>query len=101
LSLDYRHPTGWFARVDAQRAAAFYFSDSHDQRSTPYSLVNLRAGYDADRWRVDAWMRNALDENYAMRGFFFGNEPPDYPNKLYVQQADPRSIGVSATWQVR
>jgi outer membrane receptor protein involved in Fe transport len=101
LSLDYRHPTGWFARVDAQRVAAFYFSDSHDQRSTPYSLVNLRAGYDMGRWRIDGWMRNALDENYAMRGFFFGNEPPDYPNKLYVQQADPRSIGVSATWQVR
>ena len=101
VSLEYQNPVGWFARLDAQRVAAFYFSDSHDQRSTPYSLVNLRAGYDADRWRVDAWIRNALNENYAMRGFFFGNEPPDYPDKLYVQLADPRSVGVSILWQVR
>jgi outer membrane receptor protein involved in Fe transport len=101
VSLEYQNPVGWFARLDAQRVAAFYFSDSHDQRSTPYSLVNLRAGYDADRWRVDAWIRNALNENYAMRGFFFGNEPPDYPDKLYVQLADPRSVGMSILWQVR
>ena len=101
VSLEYQNPVGWFARLDAQRVAAFYFSDSHDQRSTPYSLVNLRAGYDVDRWRVDAWIRNALNENYAMRGFFFGNEPPDYPDKLYVQLADPRSVGVSILWQVR
>lgn len=101
MSLDYRHPRGWFARFDAQRVAAFYFSDSHDQRSKPYSLVNLRAGYDAGSWRIDAWVRNVLDEDYAMRGFFFGNEPPDYPDKLYVQLADPRSVGVSAVWQVR
>lgn len=101
ISLDYRHPMGWFARLDAQRVAVFYFSDSHDQRSTPYSLLNLRAGYDAGSWRIDAWMRNALDEDYAMRGFFFGNEPPDYPDKLYVQLADPRSVGMSVVWQVR
>jgi len=101
MSLDYRNPKGWFARLDAQRVAAFYFSDSHDQRSKPYSLVNLRAGYDAGSWRLDAWMRNALDEDYAMRGFFFGNEPPDYPDKLYVQLADPRSVGMSVVWQVR
>lgn len=101
VSLDYRKPSGWFARLDAQRVAAFYFSDSHDQRSTPYSLVSVRAGFDAGRWRLDAWVRNALNERYAMRGFFFGNEPPDYPDKLYVQLADPRAIGVSAVWQVR
>ncbi|MBM4191779.1 MAG: TonB-dependent receptor [Gammaproteobacteria bacterium] len=101
MSLDYRKPSGWFARLDAQRVAAFYFSDSHDQRSAPYSIVNVRAGFDAGHWRVDTWMRNALNARYAMRGFFFGNEPPDYPDKLYVQLADPRAVGVSAVWQVR
>jgi hypothetical protein len=46
-------------------------------------------------------MRNALDERYAMRGFFFGNEPPDFPDKLYVQLAEPRSMGLSMTWNLR
>ena len=94
-------PAGWFARVDAQRVAAFFFSDSHDQRSRPYTLLNLRAGFDAGRWRMDGWVRNALDQDYAMRGFFFGNEPPDYPDRLYVQLADPRSLGMTFSWQVR
>lgn len=101
LSLQYRTPAGWFARVDAQRVAAFFFSDSHDQRSRPYTLLNLRAGFDAGRWRMDGWVRNALDQDYAMRGFFFGNEPPDYPDRLYVQLADPRSLGMTFSWQVR
>lgn len=101
LSLDYREPGGWFARADLQHVAAFYFSDSHDQRSQPYTLLNLRAGFDAGRWRVDAWMRNALNEDYAMRGFFFGNEPPDFADKLYVQLADPRAAGVSMVWNLR
>lgn len=101
LSLEYQSPRGWFARADAQRVAAFFFSDSHDQRSVPYTLLNLRGGFVADRWRIDAWIRNALDEDYAQRGFFFGNEPPDFPDRLYVQLADPRMLGVTVTWQVR
>lgn len=101
LSLNYQVASGWFARADAQHVAAFYFSDSHDQRSQAYTLVNLRAGYDTGHWRIDAWVRNALNENYAMRGFFFGNEPPDFPDKLYVQLADPRSVGVTFSLQVR
>ncbi|MBM4213883.1 MAG: hypothetical protein FJ179_09230 [Gammaproteobacteria bacterium] len=101
ISLEYQHPRGWFARTDAQHAAAFFFSDSHAQRSRPYALVNLRAGYVAERWRVETWVRNALDENYALRGFFFGNEPPDFPDRLYVQLADPRTLGLTVNWQVR
>ncbi|MFM8845173.1 MAG: TonB-dependent receptor [Gammaproteobacteria bacterium] len=101
LSLEYQHPQGWFARADAQHVAAFFFSDSHAQRSRPYALVNLRAGYAGERWRADVWVRNALDESYAMRGFFFGNEPPDFPDRLYIQLADPRMFGLTVNWQVR
>ena len=100
LSAEYRHEQGWFARADLQHVAAFYFSDSHDERSQSYNLLNLRAGYETPSWRLDMWIRNALDENYAQRGFFFGNEPPDFPNKLYIQLADPRRAGVNLTWTV-
>ena len=101
LSIEYRSRRGWHARADAQHVAAFFFSDSHDQRSLPYTLLNLRAGYDTGRWRADVWVRNALDRDYAMRGFFFGNEPPDFPERLYVQLADPRTVGATVSWQIR
>ncbi|NDE02243.1 MAG: TonB-dependent receptor, partial [Gammaproteobacteria bacterium] len=98
---EYRRPQGWFARADLQRVAGFFFSDSHDQRAQPYTLLNLRAGYATPRWSVDVWVRNALDEQYSQRGFFFGNEPPDFPDKLYVQQADPRVAGMTVSWALR
>lgn len=98
MAVEYRRPQGWFARADVQRVAAFFFSDSHDQRSAPYTLLNLKAGYVTPRWSVDVWMRNALNETYAQRGFFFGNEPPDFPDKLYVQRADPRVSGMTFNW---
>ncbi|MFZ9478190.1 MAG: TonB-dependent receptor [Steroidobacteraceae bacterium] len=100
-TVEYRRPQGWFARADLQRVAGFFFSDSHDQRSQPYTLLNLRAGYATPRWSVDVWVRNALDEQYSQRGFFFGNEPPDFPDKLYVQQADPRVAGITVSWALR
>ncbi|MFM2290143.1 MAG: hypothetical protein RL684_3286, partial [Pseudomonadota bacterium] len=30
-----------------------------------------------------------------LHGFYFGLEPPDYANKLYLQQGDPRQVGVT------
>ena len=98
VSLQWDHPSGWMARVDATGTAAYYFDTSHDQQSTPYTLVNLRVGYAWDRWSVQAWMRNAFDEDYAVRGFYFGLEPPDFIDTLYVQRGDPRLAGVTISW---
>ena len=55
--------------------------------------MNLRFGYAKGGWTASLWARNVLDERYAVRGFFFGNEPPDFPNERYVRLGDPRQIG--------
>ncbi len=101
LTLEYRRPQGLYARADLQGVDAFYFSESHDQRSRRYRLLNLRAGWDGGRWDASLWVRNALDADYAQRGFFFGNEPPDYPEKLYLQPGDPRQVGITVTYDLR
>jgi hypothetical protein len=44
------------------------------------------------------WSRNLFDAAYATRGFYFGNEPPNFDNKLYIQNGDPRQFGVSVEW---
>jgi len=89
----YRRGNGFFARLDLSARDEFYFDVSHDQKSEAYALVNARLGYEAERWTAQLWLRNAFDENYAVRGFFFGNEPPDFPNRLYVRRGDPRQFG--------
>ena len=100
LSAEWNSPRGWMARADLNGGDAFYFDASHDQTSDPYVLLNLKAGYAAGRWAIYAWGRNVLDERYAVRGFYFGLEPPDYADKLYVQQGDPRQVGITLTWSL-
>src|SRR5690606_1679743 len=89
----YRHGNGLFARLDLSARDEFYFDVSHDQKSERHSLANARVGYETERWTAQLWVRNAFDENYAVRGFYFGNEPPDFPTKLYVRRGDPRQLG--------
>jgi len=91
----YRHPGGLNARVDVSARDEFFFDYSHDQKSNPYELVNLRLGYDAEQWSAHVWVRNLFDEKYAVRGFYFGNEPPLFENQLYIRQGDSRLIGLT------
>ncbi len=92
---EYRHPSGVFARLDVSAKDAFYFDVSHNERSQAFQMLNARLGYQAERWTAQLWMRNLTDETYAVRGFYFGNEPPNFPNTLYIRQGDPRQFGVT------
>ena len=91
----YRNSNGFFARLDATARDEFYFDVSHDQKSNPYDLLNARVGYERDSWLLQFWVRNVFDKHYAVRGFYFGNEPPDFPNTLYTRLGDPRHWGVT------
>jgi outer membrane receptor protein involved in Fe transport len=92
---NYAHVSGIFLRLDVSARDEFYFDVSHDQKSDAYELVNARLGYEADNWGINLWAHNLLDEEYAVRGFYFGNEPPDFPPALYTRFGDPRQFGVT------
>ncbi|HEU0225285.1 MAG TPA: TonB-dependent receptor [Steroidobacteraceae bacterium] len=96
LAAGWRHPAGWTARLDLSAESGFYFDNSHDQRAGSRFLANARAGFDAGRWSVHVWVRNLFDERYPVRGFYFGNEPPDFPEQLFLRWGDPRQLGVTA-----
>lgn len=95
---EFRHPSGFLARADVQGLDDFFFSASHEQHSSPYQLVHLKLGYEGRRWSAFAWARNVFDERYSQRGFFFRTEPPDFPEKRYVQLADGRQLGVTVAF---
>ena len=80
---------------------AFYFSDRHDARSTAFSLLHLRAAWQARHWEVALWGRNLLDEDYFIRGFgSFGNDPrKGYVVEEYVQYGEPRQLGLSLEYR--
>ena len=97
LGGEYRHPSGLGARLAVSGADRFYFSESHDQESEPYQLVDGQVSWDRGIWSVQLWGRNLLDARYAVRGFFFGLEPPEYAGKLYKSYGDPRQVGLRLT----
>jgi outer membrane receptor protein involved in Fe transport len=85
-------------RLDVTGTGAFYYDlPPNSQRSGPYGLVNAKLGLEGGRASVYFWVRNLLDKDYFVRGFYFGDEPPDFPYKLYTQLGEPRNWGVHVT----
>jgi outer membrane receptor protein involved in Fe transport len=90
-------------RIELEGKDEFYFSNSHNQKSTAYELVNTRLTYIGSNWDVSLWGRNLNDEDYETRGFYFsnafGNNPANgYAPETYTQLGEPRVIGVSASY---
>lgn len=98
-SIEHRFTPTLYLRLEAQGRAAFFFSDSHNNRSTQAHLLHARLGYETQRWDFAIWSRNLTNENVQSRGFFFGNDPrTDYADRSYTQLDEPRVYG--ATLQV-
>jgi outer membrane receptor for ferric coprogen and ferric-rhodotorulic acid len=89
---------GFYTRIEETGKDAFFFDDSNNQKSDPYNLFNASLGYRDARWKVVAWSRNLFNQVYAVRGFYFGNEPPNFDTKEYIQQGDPRAFGATVTY---
>src|SRR3984893_3654274 len=100
-AVEYRHPAGWFARLDASALGSFYYYTSDAQASSAYHLENVRVGYSRGPWTTSLWVRNLFDARYAPRGFYFGLIPPNFPTQAFLQQGDPRQVGITVNYQLR
>lgn len=98
LGPKYNFTDNFFAKLQVYGKDGYYYDDTFNIKSSSYSLVNLSFGYEKDTWSWTVWAKNLFDKRYAVRGFFFGDEPPDFPNKLYKQLGDPFQVGTSLTF---
>jgi len=85
----------FYLKFDINGKSSFYYSDSHDNKSQNYQLVNINFGYLKDNISAELWIRNAFDKYYSTRGFYFGNEAPNFVDTLYRRQGDPKNFGLS------
>ncbi|MCZ6870294.1 MAG: TonB-dependent receptor [Gammaproteobacteria bacterium] len=84
----------FFARLEIEGRDEFFYADRHNESSDPYELVHASIGFERGRVRATLWARNLTDENYHVRGFFFGNDPRNgYVAESYTQLGEPRRIG--------
>jgi iron complex outermembrane recepter protein len=100
LGVTYAVPSGWWTRLDLTGMDEFFFDYGHDQASKPYGLANVSVGRDWESWSLKLWTRNVFDEDFFVRGFYFGNEPPDFPPTLYTRFGDPRHYGITVSFRL-
>lgn len=82
--------------VNIQGRDGFYFSDSHSVQSDSYTLLNASLRYVYNNMELSLWGRNLTDEDYYVRGFYFGNDPrDDYTAKGYTQLGEPARYGLT------
>lgn len=98
LGVTWLSDLGWFANLNLSGKSSFYYSDDHNQKNSAYQLVNGKVGYQAQGWSAYLWGRNLTDEDYGVRGFYFGNRPDlDWASEQYVRYGDPRQMGVTVS----
>ena len=95
IRLNYSNDSGIFGSVRSSYKSGYFYSDSHNEKAEPYTLTNLALGKSFGKTTTTIWIRNAFDERFTTRGFYFGLIPPDYPDQLWKSYGDPRQIGVS------
>lgn len=99
LGARYGAERGWFGSADLVARAEQFDSNNQNEARRPFHIVNASVGYAWDRWSLTAWVKNAFDESYDKRVYFFGNEDPDYIETRYENRADPRQVGVTAAYR--
>jgi len=95
VGMNYDLKNNFYLKFDINGKSSFYYSDSHDNKSQSYQLININFGYSKDNISAELWIRNALDKYYSTRGFYFGNEAPNFEDTLYRRQGDPKNLGLS------
>ena len=105
IGLAYRFTETWTFKTNLEGRGSYYFSNTHDQKSEAYNLLNTSLAYSTGNWSATLWAKNITDEDYQTRGFYFGNNPTPTPGydygyepELFTQQGDPRTIGFTVSY---
>ena len=97
---DYRPAAGGlFAHAEIVGRASQFDSNNQNEARRAFHLYNASLGYAWREWTFTLWGKNLLNTRYEKRVFFFGNEDPNYVETRYEDRADPRQLGVSASYR--
>ncbi len=89
----------WRARIEVEGRDDNRFGYYHSGSLPSYTLLNasLVANFGSTEFRL--WGRNLADEDYAVHGLYFGNDPrKGWINETYLQYGEPRVVGVSVRY---
>jgi iron complex outermembrane recepter protein len=102
-SVLHRQPLGatgnhWFAQVSAAHRSERYVDESNLTWLPAYTLVDLQAGIEGERWRLTAYVDNAFDNDRiltAQRNVDFGRPDGFAPSRAFnAYLPQPRLYGM-------
>ena len=89
-------------RLEVEGQDDSYFGYYHDGQIDSYDLFNASLRWQNEQFNVTLWGRNLSDEDYAVHGLYFGNDPRDdfgaFANETYYQWGEPRTYGVDVSY---
>ena len=87
------------ARLELDGRDDSQFGYYHDGSIDGYTLMNASVRYRLGQTEFLLWARNLTDDDYAVHGLYFGNDPrKGWINENYYQYGEPRAFGVSAKY---
>lgn len=92
IGAQYNHKSGFFSRIDLLVADEFYTDVANTFQGGDYSLLNLRLGYQGEKFDVILWGENILDDEYDVRLWDLGT-------MVSKEDGPPRRIGITVTWR--
>ena len=99
IGLNYQFAEAWTFKTNLEGKGSYYFSNTHDQKSEAYKLVNASLEYSNGTFSASLWAKNITDEAYGVRGFFFSNDPSTgYAPALYTQKGTPQTLGLTMSY---
>jgi outer membrane receptor protein involved in Fe transport len=99
VGFDYSFAEAWRFKADVEGKGSYYFSNTHDQKSKAYTLLNASLEYTNGDFSATLWAKNISDEEHAVRGFYFPNNPGNgYASELYTQKGTPRTFGLTVSY---
>lgn len=99
LGVDWQVFEAVSAHVEVEGRDDFYHGYYHDAKADGYELLHANITMELKQLTLRIWGRNLLDEDYASRGLYFGNDPrTGYSNSLYEQLGGPRTLGVNVSY---
>ncbi len=94
FSDSYSDTAGFQSASDDSRFGYYHLADIGG-----YGLINGSLHYRAGRTELQLWGRNLADEEYAVHGLYFGNDPrKGWINETCYQYGEPRVVGITAKY---
>ena len=90
LGASYRHPVGYYARVDLIGYGKMYMDKENTNAVDAYMLVNAKIGYETERYDIYLYGKNIFDKKYDSLGYYDG---------VYDLYSNPGQIGLEMVYR--